>query len=149
MDRYDLNSYVAMGIGMGISNITYSGPESMEVDTTLGIIASGGKGMKEVSIDKTELHSNLLDELANSGVKYNVNDIVAITKTPDGRSVWLENGNSKAGLKHVMKHADEFISKGIPEKDISKFIMEALENGKVVGYQGRGTGRPIYEVVMV
>ena len=25
--------------------------------------------------------------------------------------------------------------------------MDTLENGKIVGYQGKGTGRPIYEVV--
>ena len=34
------------------------------------------------------LNSNLLDELANSGVKYNPEDIVAITKTADGKLVW-------------------------------------------------------------
>ena len=37
------------------------------------------------------LNSDLLDELANSGVKYNPEDIVAITKTADGKLVWLEN----------------------------------------------------------
>lgn len=25
--------------------------------------------------------------------------------------------------------------------------MESITNGKIVGYQGRGTGRPIYEVM--
>ena len=92
------------------------------------------------------LNSNLLDELANSGVKYNPEDIVAITKTADGKVVWLENGTDTAGLNHIItEHADDFLNKGITQEQIPDYVMNALENGKIVGYQGRGTGRPIYE----
>ena len=92
------------------------------------------------------LNSNLLDELANSGVKYNPEDIVAITKTADGKLVWLENGTDTAGLNHIItEHADDFLNKGITQEQIPDYVMNALENGKIVGYQGRGTGRPIYE----
>ena len=91
-------------------------------------------------------NSDLLDELANSGVKYNPEDIVAITKTADGKLVWLENGTDTAGLNHIItEHADDFLNKGITQEQIPDYIMNALENGKIVGYQGRGTGRPIYE----
>ena len=31
------------------------------------------------------------------------------------------------------------------QEQIPDYVMNALENGKIVGYQGRGTGRPIYE----
>ena len=87
-----------------------------------------------------------LDELANSGVKYNPEDIVAITKTADGKLVWLENGTDTAGLNHIItEHADDFLNKGIMQEQIPDYVMNALENGKIVGYQGRGTGRPIYE----
>lgn len=48
--------------------------------------------LKLKMINKGGLDSNLLDELASSGVKYNVDDIVAIIKTLDGKLVWLENG---------------------------------------------------------
>ena len=90
------------------------------------------------------LNSNLLDELANSGVKYNPEDIVAITKTADGKLVWLENGTDTAGLNHIItEHADDFLNKGITQEQIPDYVMNALENGKIVGYQG--TGRPIYE----
>ena len=42
--------------------------------------------------------------------------------------MWLENGTDTAGLNHIItEHADDFLNK------------------KIVGYQGRGTGRPIYE----
>lgn len=87
-----------------------------------------------------------LDELANSGVKYNPEDIVAITKTADGKLVWLENGTDTAGLNHIItEHADDFLNKGITQEQIPDYVMNALENGKIVGYQGRGTERPIYE----
>ena len=103
--------------------------------------------LDDVKVDgKSGLNSNLLDELANSGVKYNPEDIVAITKTADGKLVWLENGTDTAGLNHIItEHADDFLNKGITQEQIPDYVMNALENGKIVGYQGRGTGRPIYE----
>ena len=58
------------------------------------------------------LDVNLLDEMANSGAKYNPDDIVAITKTADGKLVWLENGTDTAGLNHIItEHADDFYIK--------------------------------------
>ena len=89
---------------------------------------------------------NLMDELASSGVKYNPDDVIAVTKTADGKLVWLENGTDTAGLNHIItEHADDFLNKGITQEQIPDYVMNALENGKIVGYQGRGTGRPIYE----
>lgn len=87
-----------------------------------------------------------MDELATSGVKYNPNDVVAVTKTPDGKLVWLEHGNSQAGLNHILKHADEFSTKGISQSQLPEFITKAVSEGRIVGYQGKGTGRPIYEI---
>lgn len=104
------------------------------------------KGIREGT---TNLYKNadLLDELANTGVKYNPDDLLAITKTTDGKLVWLETGSSKAGMQHILNHADDFAKKGISEEQIQDLVMESLTNGKIVGYQGRGTGRPIYEVL--
>ena len=117
-----------------------------------------GKGLEEAAkgaesaaedagkVGESGLNSNLLDELVNSGVKYNPEDIVAITKTADGKLVWLENGTDTAGLNHIItEHADDFLNKGITQEQIPDYVMNVLENGKIVGYQGRGTGRPIYE----
>src|SRR5699024_8100480 len=55
IDEYDMNPYIAMGIGMGISGLTYKGINSIEVDTTMGITASGGKGVDGVEIEQGEL----------------------------------------------------------------------------------------------
>ena len=111
-------------------------------------IAEGAESAAEDAgkVVESGLNSNLLDELVNSGVKYNPEDIVAITKTADGKLVWLENGTDTAGLNHIItEHADDFLNKGITQEQIPDYVMNALENGKIVGYQGRGTGRPIYE----
>ena len=92
------------------------------------------------------VEAKLLDELASSGIKYNPEDIVVITKTADGKLVWLENGTDTAGLNHIIaEHADDFLNKGIAQEQIPGYIMSAMENGEIVGYQGRGIGRPIYE----
>jgi hypothetical protein len=92
-------------------------------------------------------NSKLLIELAKNGVKYNPAEVVAVTKTASGKLVWLEIGNSKAGLEHILNHADDFAKKGIRRNDIPDLIMKALSEGEIVGYQGKGTGRPIYKVV--
>jgi hypothetical protein len=90
--------------------------------------------------------TELMDELARSGVKYNPDDVIAVVKTSDGKIVWLENGTETAGLKHIIKdHGTDFANKGITQNQIPDYIIKALSDGKVVGYQGRGIGRPIYE----
>ena len=106
---------------------------------------------KEVKISKTShkvikngLDTSLLDELARNGVKHNPEEIIQITKTVDGKLVWLEKGNNNAGLEHIMRHADEFVMKGISTDKISDFIIYAIKNGKIVGIQ---RARPIYEVI--
>ena len=88
----------------------------------------------------------MLDELEANGVKYNADDVVDIRRTSDGKNVFLETGNENAGLRHITsRHADDFANKGILEHQIPDAVMTAVTRGKVVGYQGKGKGRPIYE----
>ena len=135
-----------------IKNVAKTGKTADNVaDIAEGAAKGAGKKLDGAAEDagkvvESGLNSNLLDELVNSGVKYNPEDIVAITKTADGKLVWLENGTDTAGLNHIItEHADDFLNKGITQEQIPDYVMNALENGKIVGYQGRGTGRPIYE----
>ena len=73
---------------------------------------------------------NLMNELANSGVKYNPDEVVAVTKTKDGKLLWLENGNTKSGLTHIMeRHADDFASQGI--NNIPQLLNSVLETTPV------------------
>ncbi len=81
-------------------------------------------------------NSNLLNELASSGIKYSPDDVLSITKTANGELVWLETGNLKAGMQHIRSHADDFARKGIQPNQIKDLVMESLTNGKIVGYQG-------------
>ena len=90
---------------------------------------------------------DLIDELSQKGIKHTPQDIVDIRKVPIERIVFLEKGNQSAGLGHILNHADDFSRKGISNRDLPKFIMDNLEKGKIVGYQGKGKGRPIYELI--
>jgi hypothetical protein len=87
---------------------------------------------------------NYMDELAHSGQKHTAKDVISITKTPEGKLVWLEKGNTTSGLEHVMKHANEFATKGISAEKVPEFLMEAVSKGKIVSMQGTKT---IYEVI--
>lgn len=53
-----------------------------------------------------------MEELANSGVKYNPDDVVMITKIPDRKLLWLEKGNANAGLKHIIEKHTAFAFTG-------------------------------------
>lgn len=73
------------------------------------------------------LDNKLMSELAESGVKYNVDDVIMVTKTADGKLVWLEKGSDSAGLKHIINnHATNFADRGIT--DIPKFLEETLKS---------------------
>ena len=89
--------------------------------------------------------TQLIDDLVTGGTRITPENVVDI-RSINGRTVWLETGNSSAGLQHIVgKHGPEFAQRGIMEAQIPDVIFTALQKNNVVGYQGRGTGRPIYE----
>ena len=52
-----------------------------------------------------------------------------------------------SGLLHILDaHESDFNNKGISTEDIADFVLTAVSKGKIIGYQGKGTGRPIYQV---
>ena len=54
----------------------------------------------------------LFIELKESGHKYNQDKVVMITKNYFGKLMWLEEGNNKSGLKHILlRHGNRFDSK--------------------------------------
>jgi filamentous hemagglutinin len=76
-------------------------------------------------------------------------NVVATGTAPDGQIVFLETGSSSAGLKHIIEeHGAEFANMGVSPAQIPNVVMQAVTQGKIVGYQGSGTGRPIYEVTV-
>ncbi|WP_219814640.1 hypothetical protein, partial [Rathayibacter rathayi] len=98
-------------------------------------------------------HQALMDQLLRVGIKVSPEKVVTIMTTPEGKIVWLERGTTgdvtpnPSGLAHIIEaHGDEFAQKGISESQIPDLLSRAIQENKIVGYQGKRTGRPIYEV---
>jgi hypothetical protein len=90
-----------------------------------------------------------LDALAANGVKFTSENVVSTGRTPSGQIVFLETGNATAGLQHIVdEHASDFANIGVAQSDIPSVVMQAVTGGNIVGYQGSGTGRPIYQVTI-
>jgi hypothetical protein len=88
----------------------------------------------------------LIDELISSGENCTPENIVGITRNSSGKIVWLETGTQKAGLNHIIQeHGTQFYGKGISNNEIPNYIMEAVHQGNIVGYQGKKNPRTIYE----
>ena len=100
---------------------------------------SGTKGEKAALISRLEAR----------GEKVNKNDVIAITRNTSGNIIWLEKGHlgdRPSGLAHIVDaHGSEFAKQGISESEIPQYVMSAVKYGRIVGYQGRGQGRPIFE----
>ncbi|WP_374755178.1 hypothetical protein [Pseudomonas syringae] len=101
---------------------------------------------KNIASAKGTLNTSLLDELTANGVKFTPENVIATTRSSSGKVVFLETGNSKAGLQHIIEeHGSQFAQMGVSEAQIPGVVMRAVSEGKLVGYQGSGVGRPIYE----
>jgi lipoprotein-anchoring transpeptidase ErfK/SrfK len=86
----------------------------------------------------------LIEGLTEQGIKHTPENIVGIGETPTGKTVFLETGNSQAGLEHIVeRHGADFERRGIPKEQIPDAVITAVTKGTVVGTQG---SRPIYEV---
>ena len=73
---------------------------------------------------------SLMNELAQSDVKYNPNDVVMVTKNHTGKLMWLENGNSSSGLQHILDgHATDLSAKGI--SNIPQALCEMLQTSPI------------------
>lgn len=95
-----------------------------------------------------QIQQQLIDEVKNSGAKISEQDVVGITRTPDGSIDWLETGNPKAGLEHIMNgdgtpgdmgHAQDFANIGVEGEDnVSKLIIDTLRDETPVATRGNG-----------
>jgi uncharacterized protein YukE len=104
-----------------------------------------GRGDEAPQVPRRPSRQELLDELTRKGVKHNPTDILEIGKNGAGEVIFLENGNSRAGLLHIkQRHAGDFANLGVPDGKIGKLVFTAVTEGTVVGTQRT---RPIYEVM--
>ncbi len=74
-----------------------------------------------------DLNWQLLAELQALGIKHDPTAIVGITKLSDGEIIFLETGNAKAGLQHILdKHGEDFVKRGIASNQLADAIMTAI-----------------------
>lgn len=108
---------------------------------------SGKQEYSPASLQK--INQKDLEYLKANNIKFSEKDLISTIRAPDGKVVFLEKGTEKAGLLHVLKeHQKDFENIGVKVDEIPKVLMNAIKNGKIVGYQGKGAGRPIYETVI-
>ena len=123
----------------GPENLRDNAVQLLEEQPKTGLDSSGSPGYNAgeeglfrdaAGVVENGLNNQLMNELAESGVKYNADDVVMITKNADGKLLWLEKGGDSAGLKHIMdRHAANFADKGIT--DILSFLNKALQSKPV------------------
>jgi len=55
-----------------------------------------------------------------------------VTRTPDGKLLWLETGNNSVGLNHIVnRHSADFARKGIPTNNIPSFLRGILQSAPI------------------
>ena len=75
------------------------------VDAGGELVYNGAKQLGDIE----PMPADLMEELAQSGVKYTPEDVLMVTKNSDGDLLWLETGNEKNGWKHIVdKHGGDF-----------------------------------------
>ncbi|MBD5101315.1 MAG: toxin [Subdoligranulum sp.] len=104
---------------------------------TQGAVESAETPIVEPEKDGTE---TLIAELEKNGTKFTKENIVFITKDQTGQIVWLEKGNSFAGLEHILNgngkssgHAADFEKAfGVTRDNIPSYLEKVITNGEVV-----------------
>lgn len=91
--------------------------------------------------------AELVEELAKSGVKYNADDVIMISKNYSGKLMWMEEGNTSAGLEHIINgKAKNFLDRGISEENIANFLKETIETNPYK--TGKNAAGPFAEYTM-
>lgn len=109
-------------------------------DEALGFIA---KNADEINFKP----QCLIDELTSSGKKFTLEEVEFVVKTPDGNLMWLEKGDERKGLLHILYgapgdpgHMQDFANRGI--NDVKTFLYNVVQSNPIkTGKKGRENGR--------
>ncbi|QHA87158.1 hypothetical protein FO014_09490 [Serratia rhizosphaerae] len=157
MTSDEAKAYVREWNGQDLANIDVNSPDwtkfaafASDPENQAAVASLGMLGKDLVSIAKnTVVTKSLFKEMTAQGIKFTPENVVGAARDSSGKIIFLEKGNSKAGLQHIVKeHGSQFSQIGVPEARIPDVVMKAVTDGKIVGYQGTGTGRPIYETMI-
>lgn len=136
-----MGRYRDSGVAVGVGDGSQTSIEQDVYENTVGSIE-----------DDIAEQAKLVRELEAQGAKFNELDMLFAARDPTGQIVWLEKGNSGAGLEHIeRRHAKDFESKfGIAKKDIPAFIRKVVRSGTMVSdvttiRGGRKAVQRIYE----
>jgi filamentous hemagglutinin len=109
------------------------------------VASDADKVVDAVKATKGTTSAILFEEMIAKGIKFTPENVIQASKLPDGKIVFLESGNSTAGLQHILdRHAVDFTNKGISTAEIPSVVMRAVTEGKMVGTNGSA---PVYEIV--
>ena len=90
----------------------------------------------------------LIAEVIANGKKISPDKVLLITQNIQGEIVWLETGDSSSGFQHIVeRHGHEFASAGISNVNIPNYVLEAVYQANVIGFQGKRNPRTVYEFV--
>ena len=88
--------------------------------------------------------ARLIQTVQDNGATISPERVTWIRKLDDGRIVWLEQGNDRSGLEHIVaSHGDQFQTKGVPLADIPAVLADAIESEPVLVFD---SGEAIYSV---
>jgi hypothetical protein len=87
----------------------------------------------------------MIQQLQSEGIKFDPDKVVQIGRDSDGKIIFLEQGNKRAGLQHILSHATDFANKGVSQDEIPELVTRAATQGEKVGISGRD--RPIYQIM--
>ena len=93
---------------------------------------------------------SLISELDDNKAKHNREDMRFIARDATGQVVWLEKGNEKAGLEHIIiRHEADFKNKlGVSKENIASTLHDIVRTGQVVSNKTKiVNGRESFERV--
>ena len=98
---------------------------------------TGGEKKHQNNIESSKNSSkNLIDkklvsEMERNKIKFTKEDLIFTTKDKTGQLIFLEKGNSSAGLQHIeQRHAKDFVEKHkIQASQVSKHIHSVFTQG--------------------
>ncbi|ASO18687.1 hypothetical protein FHR81_000949 [Actinoalloteichus hoggarensis] len=107
---------------------------------------SGGTAPVAGDRDPKVRYAEEIAELRRRGAAVDPDDVVRAERLEDGRIIWIENGNDRTGMGHVLlpDRVGDFAGIHIAREEIEDFLFAAVRHGTVVGHCGRD--RPVYEV---
>lgn len=78
---------------------------------------------RDPALNYRYLDPELIAELEQLGIKFNHDEMVAIGRGPNGQIIFLEKGNVKSGLRHIIRrHGKEYEQRGIPQDQIPMWL---------------------------